>query len=75
MRRSLGVVFERFTDRARRVVVSAQEEVRLLQRNYIGTEHVHEPDSAPLRGGALNRQCRILDSPTYFPYGLSAWIS
>jgi hypothetical protein len=33
-------VFERFTDRARRVVVLAQEEARLLNHNYIGTEHV-----------------------------------
>jgi ATP-dependent Clp protease ATP-binding subunit ClpA len=33
-------VFERFTDRARRVVVLAQEEARLLDHNYIGTEHV-----------------------------------
>jgi hypothetical protein len=33
-------VFERFTDRARRVVVLAQEEARLLAHNYIGTEHV-----------------------------------
>ena len=33
-------VFERFTDRARRVVVLAQEEARLLNHNYIGTEHL-----------------------------------
>ena len=33
-------MFERFTDRARRVVVFAQEEARLLNHNYIGTEHV-----------------------------------
>jgi ATP-dependent Clp protease ATP-binding subunit ClpA len=33
-------VFERFTDRARRVVVLAQEESRLLNHNYIGTEHI-----------------------------------
>jgi Clp amino terminal domain, pathogenicity island component len=42
-------MFERFTDRARRVVVLAQEEARLLNHNYIGTEHlllglVHEGD-------------------------------
>jgi hypothetical protein len=42
-------VFERFTDRARRVVVLAQEEARVLNHNYIGTEHlllglVHEGD-------------------------------
>ncbi|RAV34967.1 ATP-dependent Clp protease ATP-binding subunit [Corynebacterium heidelbergense] len=33
-------MFERFTDRARRVVVLAQEEARALNHNYIGTEHV-----------------------------------
>jgi ATP-dependent Clp protease ATP-binding subunit ClpA len=33
-------VFERFTDRARRVVVLAQEEARRLSHNYIGTEHI-----------------------------------
>jgi hypothetical protein len=33
-------MFERFTDRARRVVVLAQEEARLLDHNYIGTEHL-----------------------------------
>src|SRR6195256_4064873 len=42
-------MFERFTDRARRVVVLAQEEARLLNHNYIGTEHIllgliHEGD-------------------------------
>ena len=33
-------MFERFTDRARRVVVLAQEEARLLNHDYIGTEHL-----------------------------------
>ncbi|MGJ4124438.1 ATP-dependent Clp protease ATP-binding subunit [Corynebacterium macclintockiae] len=33
-------MFERFTDRARRVVVLAQEEARALNHNYIGTEHI-----------------------------------
>lgn len=42
-------MFERFTDRARRVVVLAQEEARRLKHNYIGTEHlllglIHEGD-------------------------------
>src|SRR5258708_18039168 len=42
-------MFERFTDRARRVVVLAQEEARTLNHNYIGTEHIllgllHEAD-------------------------------
>src|SRR6516162_5167034 len=35
-----GEVFQRFTDRARRVVVLAQEEARMLGHNYIGTEHI-----------------------------------
>lgn len=33
-------MFERFTDRARRVVVLAQEEAKTLRHNYIGTEHI-----------------------------------
>src|SRR5664280_160220 len=33
-------MFERFTDRARRVVVLAQDEARMLNHNYIGTEHL-----------------------------------
>ena len=33
-------MFERFTDRARRVVVLAQEEARVLHHDYIGTEHI-----------------------------------
>jgi ATP-dependent Clp protease ATP-binding subunit ClpC len=33
-------MFERFTDRARRVVVLAQEEAKGLNHNYIGTEHI-----------------------------------
>ncbi len=45
----LVCMFERFTDRARRVLVLAQEEARLLGHNYIGTEHIllgliHEGD-------------------------------
>jgi ATP-dependent Clp protease ATP-binding subunit ClpC len=47
-------VFERFTDRARRVVVLAQEEARMLNHNYIGTEHlllglVHEGQGVACR--------------------------
>jgi ATP-dependent Clp protease ATP-binding subunit ClpC len=43
------VLFERFTDRAKRVMVLAQEEARMLNHNYIGTEHIllgliHEGD-------------------------------
>src|SRR6266540_2156871 len=33
-------MFERFTERARQVVVLAQDEARLLRHNYIGTEHI-----------------------------------
>jgi ATP-dependent Clp protease ATP-binding subunit ClpC len=33
-------MFERFTDRARRTIVLAQEEARMLNHNYIGTEHI-----------------------------------
>jgi ATP-dependent Clp protease ATP-binding subunit ClpC len=44
-------MFERFTDQARRVVVLAQEEARLLNHDYIGTEHlllglIHEAQGA-----------------------------
>jgi hypothetical protein len=47
-------MFERFTDRARRVVVLAQEEARLLNHDYIGTEHIllgliHEGDGVAAR--------------------------
>ena len=48
-------MFERFTDPARRVVVLAQEEARLLNHNYIGTEHIllgliHEGEGVAARG-------------------------
>jgi ATP-dependent Clp protease ATP-binding subunit ClpC len=36
----VSVVFERFTDRARRVVVLAQDEARMLNHGHIGTEHL-----------------------------------
>jgi Clp amino terminal domain, pathogenicity island component len=47
-------MFERFTDRARRVVVLAQEEARHLDHNYIGTEHIllgliHESEGVAAR--------------------------
>ena len=47
-------MFERFTDQARRVVVLAQEEARMLNHSYIGTEHIllaliDEGDSAAVR--------------------------
>src|SRR5277367_2327664 len=38
--REAVTVFERFTDRARRVLVLAQEEARLLNHSFIGTEHI-----------------------------------
>jgi ATP-dependent Clp protease ATP-binding subunit ClpA len=47
-------MFERFTDRARRVVVIAQEEARGLQHNYIGTEHILLGLLA-VRGGVANK--------------------
>jgi prophage maintenance system killer protein len=40
MRRQPKGMFQRFTDRARRVVILAQEEARLLRHNYVGTEHL-----------------------------------
>jgi ATP-dependent Clp protease ATP-binding subunit ClpC len=47
-------MFERFTDRSRRVVVLAQEEARILNHNYIGTEHlllglIHEGEGVAAR--------------------------
>jgi ATP-dependent Clp protease ATP-binding subunit ClpC len=47
-------MFERFTDRARRVVVSAQEEARMHNHDHIGTEHlllglIHEGEGAAVR--------------------------
>ena len=33
-------MFERFTEKARKVVVKAQDEARFLKQNYIGTEHL-----------------------------------
>jgi ATP-dependent Clp protease ATP-binding subunit ClpC len=58
-------VFERFTDRARRVVVYAQEEARMLNHNYIGTEHIllgliHEGEGVAAR--ALKTMSISLDS-------------
>lgn len=58
-------MFERFTDRARRVVVLSQEEARILNHNFIGTEHillgvVHEGESAAAT--ALARRGVTLDA-------------
>src|SRR5690625_4587830 len=64
-------MFERFTDRARRVVVLAQEEARMLNHSYIGTEHIllgliHEGDGVAAKAlqsldvslGAVREQVR-----------------
>jgi Clp amino terminal domain, pathogenicity island component len=53
-REERGAMFERFTNRARRAVVLAQEEARLLNHNYIGTEHlllglIHEAEGVAAR--------------------------
>jgi ATP-dependent Clp protease ATP-binding subunit ClpC len=58
-------MFERFTDRARRVVVLAQEEARMLSHGYIGTEHlllglIHEGGGAS--GAALESLSITLDA-------------
>jgi ATP-dependent Clp protease ATP-binding subunit ClpC len=52
-------MFERFTDRARRVVVLAQEEARMLNHNYIGTEHIllgliHEGEGVAAKASKLS---------------------
>lgn len=57
-------MFERFTDRSRRVVVLAQEEARLLNHDYIGTEHIllgliHEGEG--VAATVLNRSGLSLD--------------
>ena len=53
-------MFERFTDRARRVIVLAQEEARGLEHNYIGTEHlllglIHEGDGVAAKAMEMRR--------------------
>ena len=53
-------MFERFTERARQVVVLAQEEARTLKHNYIGTEHILLGPAA--RGGGPRRpRAGVLD--------------
>jgi ATP-dependent Clp protease ATP-binding subunit ClpC len=69
-------MFERFTDRARRVVVLAQEEARLLSHSYIGSEHLllglvregdgvaaHALESLGVRLDAARRQVEQLVGP------------
>lgn len=60
-------MFERFTDRARRAVVLSQEQARLLNHNYIGTEHLllglsAEDQAHSLAATALNRAGAGLDA-------------
>jgi ATP-dependent Clp protease ATP-binding subunit ClpC len=76
-------VFERFTDRARRVVVLAQEEARLLNHNYIGTEHIllgliHEGEGVAARAlesmgvnleGVRSQVVEIIGQGTQAPSG------
>ncbi len=63
-------MFERFTDRARRVVVLAQEEARLLNHNYIGTEHILLGLAAEREGTAA----RVLSTLDIEPDALRAEI-
>jgi ATP-dependent Clp protease ATP-binding subunit ClpC len=54
-------MFERFTDRARRVLVHAQEEARLLNHGFIGTEHlllglIQEGDGVAARALGMSTQ-------------------
>src|SRR5437763_15298825 len=51
-------MFERFTERARQVVVLAQDEARALKHNYIGTEHI----LLGLLRGEEGLAARVLDS-------------
>ena len=58
-------MFERFTERSRRVVVLAQEEARMLDHHYIGTEHlllglIHEGDG--IAGQAIESAGLTLDA-------------
>ena len=76
-------MFERFTDRARRVVVLAQEEARLLNHNYIGTEHIllgliHEGEGVAARAlegmginleGVRNQVVEIIGQGAQAPSG------
>src|SRR5205807_271646 len=64
-------MFERFTERARQVVVLAQEEARTLKHNYIGTEHIlldFDADSEKIR----NEVIRMLSGPGGRRQGQSA---
>ena len=57
-------MFERFTERARQVVVLAQDEARALKHNYIGTEHILLGLSGAKREGLA---ARVLESASTSP--------
>jgi ATP-dependent Clp protease ATP-binding subunit ClpA len=59
-------MFERFSDRARRVVVLSQEEARILNHSYIGTEHM----LAALIHEGKGIACRALESCGVTPQGV-----
>src|ERR1700734_3086180 len=76
-----GNLFERFTDRARRVLVLAQEEARLLNHNFIGTEHlllglIEEGEGVAARaleaGGSGLEAVRAKIEETIGPHGAGA---
>jgi ATP-dependent Clp protease ATP-binding subunit ClpA len=53
-------MFEKFTDKARRVVVLAQEEAKMLNHNYIGTEHlllglIHEGEGVAAKANRFKK--------------------
>jgi len=66
-------MFERFTDRARRVVVLAQDEASMLNHNFIGTEHIllgliREGEGVAAQvlvrlGADLDRVRQVIDRP------------
>ena len=67
-------MFEKFTDRARRVVVLAQEEARMLNHDYIGTEHLLlGPD--PRGRGRGGQGPGIASGSAWKTYGARSWRS
>src|SRR6204780_1755910 len=80
LEREAVTVFERFTDRARRVLVLAQEEARLLNHSFIGTEHIllgliHEGEGVAAKAleslGITLEKVRDKVEETIGPAGLS----
>ena len=76
-------MFERFTDRARRVVVLAQEEARMLNHNYIGTEHIllgliHEGEGVAAKAleslGISLEAVRPSASSAHSPISAGGWL-